>query len=204
MAEQDTAAPAATPVVFDPPLIYIHRDARVPPLPVYTQAQADALPPEWMAPDEWGGGGGGGGSQGPWTGDVDAAGHNLTNVSITYFSGGEYIASYYGRLRCSPIVTSGITLTGDIDAAGNSLNNIPVINGPDSGGIHPQIKLDPSSLSLSAWYLYIAASIVTVITGSNVRLPDIPQYADLAAAQAALGAGAGNVWRNPSNQLFVA
>lgn len=131
MAEQDTGAPVAAPVVFDPPHIYLHKDSRVPPLPVYTQTQADALPPEWMSPDVWnaGGGGGGGGAQTPWTSDIDAAGYNLNNAT-----------------------------------------------------------------NLRAQYLF----------ADNVGLSNVPQFTDLAAAQAALGAGSGVVWRDPNNALFVA
>lgn len=158
MAEQDTAAPVAAPVVFDPPHIYLHKDSRVPPLPVYTQAQADALPPEWMSPDVWnaggGGGGGGGGAQSPWTGDVDAAGHALNNVERVYLAGG------------------GIW-DFEVQAAGNMYLK------PGQG---------------AALFLGDGGPFVLRIDSGLVKFYTAPpQYADLAAAQAALGVGSGTV-----------
>lgn len=167
MAEQDTAAPVAAPVVFDPPHIYLHKDSRVPPLPVYSQAQADALPPEWMSPDVWnagGGGGGGGGSQTPWTGDVDAAGHNLTSAGMVNASQ-VYAGGQLALQSSSDVLIGG---PGPITLAGSEV----AVN---------------TDCSIAGW----------------LTLPLIPQYANLAAAQAAMGAGNGIVWRDPNNALFV-
>lgn len=204
MADQNAAvSPVATPVVFDPPLIYIHRDSRVPPLPVYTQAQADALPPEWMHPDEWmtgggGGDGGGGAPQSPWTGDVDAAYHILNNVY-------------------------GINLSGDSGIYDNSItarNNLHVLGAVIYIGAtgYPALTIYQGKISVGtsagpAYTLDVAGDVncsgVYRVNGVPVSVPisagaNIPQFADLAAAQAALGAGSGIVWRDPNNALFVA
>lgn len=212
MADQDTAAPAAAPVVFDPPLIYMHRDARVPPLPVYTQAQADALPPEWMAPDVWGagGGGGGGGSQTPWTGDVDAASYSLNNASnlraqYLYLPANGGIA-FSGIWMYYDVGSNSLLINGNVDAAGHNLNNVANISGTTPH--NPELQFGYGILNVNASYMQFGVAgapyVISIESGQGKLHIQVPQYADLAAAQAALGAGSGVVWRDPNNALFVA
>jgi hypothetical protein len=140
--------------------------------------------------------GGGGGQQTPWLSNVDAAGFELINVSRVLGNGSMYIQAANNYVNCLYLsLNAGVADTRCYGVFSHFLTAVNVANIllSDSGlAVGYTVDGTPSP---GGGRLTVAEYIVA---------SGIPQYADLATAQAALGAGSKILWCDPSNAVYVA